>query len=132
MRYFIFNFKEKEIQMRLTSQDCVQLEKNNGVRLLDYVQDYSITTITTLLKYMRKGGGEHFTDAMAYDFYDELIDEGYTLETILDEVIYEVLVVSGILSKNDLDNIRKEKAKVENMTVEEKQKLVEERKNLQK
>lgn len=132
MKYFIFNFQDKEIQMRLTSQDCVQLEKSNGVRLLDYVQDYSITTITTLLKYMRKGGGEHFTDAMAYEFYDELIDEGYTLESILDKIIYEVLVVSGILSKNDLDNIRNEKAKVENMTVEEKQILVAERKNLQK
>lgn len=132
MKYFNFNFKDKEIQMRLTSQDCVQIEKNNGVRLLDYVQDYSITTITTLLKYMRRGAGESITDTMAYSFYDELIDEGYTIEKILDEIIYEVLVVSGILSKEDLSNIREEKEKVNNMTAEEKQKLIEERKNLKK
>ena len=49
MRNFTFELNEKEIRMRLTSQDCVEIEKNKGVRLLDFIQDYAITTIVTLL-----------------------------------------------------------------------------------
>jgi hypothetical protein len=115
--------------MRLTSQDCVEIEKNKGVRLLDFIQDYAITTIVTLLKYMRRGAGENFTENMAYSFYDELIDAGYTMSDILDKIIYETLVVSGVISAEDLKNIRDEREKVNNLSAEEKMKLVEERKN---
>lgn len=133
MRSFNFDLNGKEIRMRLASQDCIEIEKNNGVKLLDYIQDYSITTIVTLLKYMRKGAGENnFTQNMAYDFYDELVDAGYTIETILDKIIYETAVVSGIISQEDLSNIRGKKEEINNMTDEEKKELVKERKNLQK
>lgn len=129
MRNFTFELNEKEIRMRLTSQDCVEIEKNKGVRLLDFIQDYAITTIVTLLKYMRRGAGENFTENMAYSFYDELIDAGYTMSDILDKIIYETLVVSGVISAEDLKNIRDEREKVNNLSAEEKMKLVEERKN---
>lgn len=129
MRNFTFELNGKEIKMRLTSQDSVEIEKNKGVRLLDFVQDYAITTIVTLLKYMRRGAGESFTENMAYSFYDELIDAGYTMSDILDKIIYETLVVSGVISVEDLKNIRDEREKVSNLSTEEKMKLVEERKN---
>lgn len=129
MRSFTFELNEKEIKMRLTSQDCVEIEKNKGVRLLDFIQDYAITTIVTLLKYMRRGAGENFTENMAYGFYDELIDAGYTMSDILDKIIYETLVISGVISAEDLKNIRDEREKVSNLSAEEKMKLVEERKN---
>lgn len=129
MRNFTFELNEKEIKMRLTSQDCVEIEKNKGVRLLDFIQDYAITTIVTLLKYMRRGAGENFTENMAYGFYDELIDAGYTMSDILDKIIYETLVASGVISAEDLKNIRDEREKVSNLSAEEKMKLVEERKN---
>lgn len=129
MKNFTFELNGKEIKMRLTSQDCVEIEKNKGVRLLDFIQDYAITTIVTLLKYMRRGAGENFTENMAYSFYDELIDEGYTMSDILDKIIYETLVVSGVISAEDLKNIRDEREKVNNLSAEEKMKLVEERKN---
>ena len=129
MRNFTFELNGKEIKMRLTSQDCVEIEKNKGVRLLDFIQDYAITTIVTLLKYMRRGAGENFTENMAYGFYDELIDAGYTMSDILDKIIYETLVVSGVISAEDLKNIRDEREKVNNLSAEEKMKLVEERKN---
>lgn len=132
MKYFTFNLKEKEINMRLTSQDSIQIEKTYGVSLLDYVQSPAITNIVTLLKYMRRGAGENVTDNMAYSFYDELIDEGYTIEKILMELVYPTLVVSGVLSQEDFDNIKEEKEKVKNMTEEEKQELIEKRKNVQK
>ena len=132
MRYFTFNFKDEEINMRLNSSDCEKIEKTYNCTLLNYVQQGSITSIVTLLQYMRAGAGITFTRNMAYSFYDELVDNGYTMEKILTEIIYEVLVVSGVISKEDLDNIKSENEKIKNMTEEEKMELLAERKNLQK
>lgn len=132
MRYFTFNLNDKEINMRLNSSDCEKIEKQYGCTLLDYVQQVSVTSLVTLLQYMRMGTGENFTRNMAYGFYDELVDNGYTMEKILFDIIYETLVVSGVLSQEDLDNIKEDRNKVKNMTDEEKRELLEQRKNLQK
>lgn len=132
MRYFTFNLNDKEINMRLNSSDCEKIEKAYNCTLLDYVQQGSVTSLVTLLQYMRAGAGETFTRNMAYGFYDELVDNGYTIEKILMDIIYETLVVSGVLSKEDLDNIKSENEKIKNMTEEEKKELIAERKNLQK
>ena len=69
---------------------------------------------------------------MAYSFYDDLVDNGYTIEKILMEIIYETLVVSGVISQEDLDNIKEERNKIKEMTDEEKQEMIAKRKNLQK
>ena len=137
MKNFTFNYtdgegNEKEVALRLSSQDCENIEKQNGCTLLDFVQQGSISSIVTLLHAMRKGAGESFTKNMAYSFYDELVDSGYTMMDILDKVIWEGLVVSGVLSADDLQSIRDERKKIENMSEEEKIKLAKERKNLQK
>jgi len=137
MKNYVLNYKdsegnEKEVALRLTSLDCENIEKQFNCSLLDYVQQGSITSIVNLLYYMRKGAGESYTKNMAYGFYDELVDSGYTMMDILDKVIWEGLVVSGIMSKEDLNNIRAEREKVENMTEEEKIELVEKRKNARK
>lgn len=132
MKYFSFKFKEEEINLRLNSQDCETIEKTYNCTLLDYVQQGSVTSLVTLLQYMRAGAGERFTRNMAYGFYDELIDEGYTIEKILMEIIYETLVVSGVISKEDLETIKRQQVEISNMSEEEKRKLVEERKNAQK
>lgn len=137
MRNYIFNYKdsegnEKEVGLRLTSIDCEQIEKQFNCTLLDYVQQGSISSIVNLLYYMRKGAGENFTKNMAYDFYDELVDAGFTIKEILDKLIWEGLVVSGVMSADDLKKIREEREKIENMTDEEKAEMVEERKNLKK
>ena len=63
---------------------------------------------------------------------DELVDAGYTIERIIMEIIYETLVVSGVISEEDLENIKSEKEKINNMTEEEKKELIAKRKNLQK
>ena len=134
MKNYVFSYtdsegNEKEVGLRLTSMDCENIEKTYNCSLLDYVQQGSITSIVTLLQYMRKGAGENFTKNMAYSFYDELVDSGYTMMDILDKIIWEGLVVSGVMSASDLANIRAEREKVENMTEEEKQELVKKRKN---
>lgn len=137
MKNYIFSYQdsdgnEKEISLRLTSMDCENIEKQFNCTLIDYVQQGSITSIVTMLYYMRKGSGENFTKNMAYGLYDELVDAGYTMVEILDKIIWEGLVVSGVMSKDDLESIRAEKEKVKNMSEEEKIELAEKRKNLQK
>ena len=137
MKNYVFNYKdsegnEKEVRLRLTSLDCENIEKQFNCSLLDYVQQGTITSIVNLLYYMRKGAGESFTKNMAYGFYDELVDAGFTMMEILDKVIWEGLVVSGVMSAEDLKNIRDERAKIEKMTDEEKAEMVKERKNLKK
>ena len=132
MRNFTFELNGKEIKMRLNSSDCEKIEKTYNCTLLNYVQQGSVTSLVTLLQHMRMGAGENFTRNMAYSFYDELVDNGYTIEKILMEIIYETLVVSGVISEEDLNNIKNEREKIDNMSEEEKRKLVEERKNVQK
>lgn len=137
MKNYVFNYKdsegnEKEVALRLTSLDCENIEKQFQCSLLDYVQQGTITSIVNLLYYMRKGAGENYTKNMAYSFYDELVDAGYTMMDILDKIIWEGLVVSGVMSAEDLENIRDEKKKVESMTEEEKIEMVEKRKNARK
>lgn len=137
MRNYIFSYKdsegnEKEVGLRLTSMDCENIEKQYNCTLLDFVQQGSISSIVTMLYYMRKGAGENYTKNMAYSFYDELVDAGYTMMDILDKIIWEGLVVSGIMSKEDLENIRSEREKVQNMSDEEKAEMVKQRKNAQK
>lgn len=132
MKYFTFRLNDKEINLRLNSSSCEQIEKTYNCTLLDFVQQGSVTSIITLLQHMRTGAGENFTKNMAYSFYDELIDEGYTIEKILMEIIYETLVVSGVISKEDLEDIKSEREKIKNMTDEEKAELVSKRKNVKK
>lgn len=132
MRYFTFNFNGNDINMRLNSSSCEQIEKTYNCRLLDFVQQGSVTSLITLLQHMRIGAGENFTRNMANGFYDELVDNEYTIEKILMEIIYPTLVVSGVLSQEDFNSIKEEREKIKNMTDEEKMELIAERKNLQK
>lgn len=137
MKNFILNYKdsegnEKEVAMRLTSNACEQIEKQYNCTLLDYVQQGSVTSLVTLLQHMRSGAGENFSRNMAYGFYDELVDAGYTIEKILTDIIYEVLVVSGVISREDLNMIKEEQEKIKNMTDEEKEELIAKRKNVKK
>lgn len=105
MNYHIITLDGEDIKLRLTSGDSVEIEKKTGIKLLDYIQDYSISTITNLLKYMRKSEVINFSEKDAYALYDKLVDNGYTLEDIVFKVIYETAVVSGFLKKSDLDEM---------------------------
>lgn len=105
MKYYILTLDGEDIKLRLTSADSVEIEKKTGVKLLDFIQDYSITTVTTLLKYMRRSEVPNFSEKDAYALYDKLVDNGYTLEDIVFKVIYETCVVSGFLKKSDLEEM---------------------------
>ena len=108
MKYFEFELDGETIKLRLTSNDCVEIEKKTGTKLLDYIQDYSMQTILTLLMYMRRSSVPNFSMKDAGELYDKLIDsaEYQTMEKILYDVIFEGLVVSGFLKKEELESLK--------------------------
>ena len=109
MKYFTIDLNGKDINFRLTSQDSIKIEKTYNVKPFDYIQDYSITTIINLLRYMRRGGGEpSFSQDDAEKFFDELVDNEWSLEKIVKEIIMPTCQVSGLLTKSDLQRILEE------------------------
>lgn len=109
MKYHTIDLNGKEINLRLTSADAVQLEKKTNTKLLDLINDYSMKNTCLLLRYFRKGGGEvNFSEEDSYNFFDELADNDYALEDIQTKVILPTLQVSGLLTKSDLDNVMKQ------------------------
>lgn len=112
MKYFTINLEDKEVDLRLTSEDCLKIEKNYNVKLLDYIQDYSITTIINLLRYMLQGGkGETISQNEAQKFFDELVDNDWAIENIVSDIIMPTCQVSGLLTKSDLQMIQDEREK---------------------
>ncbi len=106
MKSFTFELNGKEVNLRLTSQDSIKIEETYKTKLLDYIQDYSIKTIVNLLRYMRKGGGDQsFSQEDAQKFFDELVDDGYAIQTIIEKLIMPTCVVSGLLTQSDLKAI---------------------------
>ena len=125
MKYtYIFN--GKELKLRLTSGECIEIENATKKSILNYVQEESMTMMCTLLRYMVKEvNGEKpnsFSFKNAQELFDELVDSGLTLKQILMDVIYETLVVSGFLEKEDWEEMKtaqtKASKKVTKMAVE--------------
>lgn len=114
MKYYELELNGETIKLRLTSADSILIEKKTGVKLLDYIQDYSLTTITNLLRYMVRSSVSNFSEEDAYKLYDKLVDNGYTMAEILYDVIYEGLVVSGFLKREELDEMKAELKKDKN------------------
>ncbi len=106
MNYFEFELNGEVLRFRLKSSDAIAIEKAFKMPLLDFIQDYSIINIVTLLRYLRMSEVPNFSLNQATDLFDELVNAGYVLEKIVFEIIFEALVVSGILSKQDLDDIK--------------------------
>lgn len=107
MNNYILELKDnegnvKEVKLRLKSSDCLEIEKKTNKKMLDLIQDYSMNTIIMLLKYMRRSELPQFSEKDACELYDALIDNGYSIDTILSDVVYEGLVASGFLTKEDL------------------------------
>ena len=110
MKSFTFELNGQEVSLRLTSQDSIKIEETYKVKLLDYIQDYSIKTIVSLLRYMRKGAGDKsFSQDDAEKFFDELVDEGWTVQTIIESIILPTCVASGLLAESDLQRIQDKK-----------------------
>lgn len=111
MKFYEFELNGEMIKLRLTSNDCIEIEKKTGTKLIDYMQDYSMQTIITLLMYMRRSSVPNFSIKDAGELYDKLIDsEEYgSMESVLYDVIFEGLVVSGFIKKEELEEIKNNK-----------------------
>lgn len=111
MNNYILELKDnegniEEVKLRLRSADCIEIENKTGKKMLDLIQDYSMKTIIMLLKYMRRSEMPQFSEKEACDLYDKLIDNGYNIETVLSGIVYEGLVASGFLTKEDLEKMK--------------------------
>lgn len=106
MKYYELEVKGETIKLRLTSNDCMTIEKKTGMSILDYIQNMSITTIVTLLMYMRRSDISNFSEKDATKLYDDLIDDGYSLKEIVENVLLETLVVSGFMKKEEMEEMK--------------------------
>ena len=113
MKFFEVELNGEVVKLRLTSSDSVEIEKKTGKSILDLIDEYSMTTIVMFLKYMRRSEVPNFSEKDAYELYDKFIDNDYTMEKILFDVIYEALCVSGFFKKERLMELKKELQEVE-------------------
>ena len=110
MRAFTYVLNDEEIELRLTSSDAIKIEDTYKVKLLDFIQDYSIKTVVTLLRYMRKGAsGKPQSQEDAERLFDKLVDSGLALEIILTDIILPACEKSGLLTESDLLKIQETK-----------------------
>lgn len=110
MKYTYTMSNGKELKLKLTSGDCMEIENITKKSILEYIQEESMTMMCTLLRYMVKeiNGEEqkNFAKGNAQMLFDELVDSGMTLKQILMDIIYETLVVSGFLEKEDWEEMK--------------------------
>lgn len=110
MKYTYTMSNGKELKLRLTSGECIEIENTTRKSILEYIQEESMTMMCTLLRYMVKevNGEEqrNFSLKNAQALFDELVDSGMTLKQILMDIIYETLVVSGFLEKEDWEEMK--------------------------
>lgn len=111
MKFYELEVKGDLYKLRLTSNDCMVIEKFSGMSILDYIQNLSVTTIVTLLRYMVRSSVENFSEKDASKLYNDLIDEGYTIKSIIEDVIMEALSISGFMSKEELEEMKSSKEK---------------------
>ena len=126
MNYYTYEYtnkegEKKELHLRLTSSNAIEIENTKNVKLLDYLQEESMTMIITLLRYLNKWENKDFSFGQAQQLYDELIDSGLSMKRILLDVIYEPLVVSGFLEKEEWEEMKKAFTKMDN----EKKKILQ-------
>ena len=54
MKFYELELNGETIKFRLTSNDCMTIEKQSGKPFTEYMSELSMTTVITLLRYMRR------------------------------------------------------------------------------
>ena len=104
--------EKEKIELRMTTTNAKTLESKTGKSIFDLVQDMSVTNISKMLMYLLRGKKDNFSEKEADALTDKLVDNGYTFERIMMEIIFEALVVSGFLSKEQLEEAKTLKEEV--------------------
>lgn len=113
MKYFEVELNGEVIKLRLTSSDSVEMEHKTGKSILELIDEYSVSTCVMFLKYLRRSELPQFSDKDAYELYDKFVDNGYTMDRIIFDVIYEALCVSGFFEKEKLEKLKKQLQEVD-------------------
>lgn len=113
MKYFEKELNGEVIKLRLTSADSIEIEDKTKQSLLDLIEDYSMKTVVMFLKYLRRSEVPNFSEKDACALYDKFIDNGYTMDQIVFDVIYEALCVSGFFKKEKLAELKKQLEEVD-------------------
>ena len=113
MKYYTFNYtnkegEQKELHLRLTSADAMEIENIKKKTITEFLQEESMSMIITMLRYLRKWEDKNYSLNNAQMLYDELIDSGLSMKSIIINVIYEALVVSGFLEKEIWEEMKKQ------------------------
>ena len=112
MKFYELELDGETIELRMTTSNAKQLESKTGRSIFDLVQDMSVTNISKMLMYLLKGKKDNVNEKEADELVDKLVDNEYTYEKIMMEVIFEALVVSGFLSKEQLEETKTLKEEV--------------------
>lgn len=112
MKFYELELENETIELRMTTTNAKTLESKTGKSIFDLVSDMSVTNISKMLMYLLKGKKDNVNEKEADELVDKLVDAGYTFEKIMMEVIFEALVVSGFLSKEQLEEAKMMKEEV--------------------
>ena len=112
MNYYTYTYtnkngEQKELHLRLTSGDAMEIENITKKKIVEYLQEESMGMVITILRYLNKWENKNFSLNNAQQLYDELIDSGLSMKKILIDIIYEALVVSGFLEKDEWEEMKK-------------------------
>ena len=106
MKFYEIELNDEIIKLRLTSNAICEIEKKSNKSILDIMKEVTQTNIVNLLMYMRRFELPNYSQKEANDLYDRFIDNGYTMQEIVFKVIYEGLVASGVMTKEDLQQLK--------------------------
>lgn len=111
MKFYEIELDGETIKFRLTTADSMTIEKKTGKSILDFIGELgSVTNITTMLMYMVRSSNPTFSEKQAGELFDKLIDNDYTLSSIINDIILEALQVSGFMSAEELQAMKDKKA----------------------
>lgn len=106
MKCYEIELNGENIKLRLTSELIMEIEKKNNKSIIEIMKDISQTNIIMLLMYMRRFEIPNYSQKEASQLYDKFIDNEYSMEDVVFKVIYEGLVVSGVMTKGELSQLK--------------------------
>lgn len=106
MKCYEIELNGEIIKLRLTSEAIMEIEKKNNKSILEIMKDVSQTNIIMLLMYMRRFEIPNYSQKEASQLYDKFIDNEYSMQDVVFKVIYEGLVVSGVMTKGELSQLK--------------------------
>lgn len=94
------------IKFKFESLDTTKIEKETGIKFLDYITDYAMVKVINSLKYMRRFENPQFSEKDACLLFEKLVSNGYALEDVVTEIILETAVIGGFLKRDNLEKMK--------------------------